>query len=180
MWSLAQSERGGRYLHLPRGVRARRDSDTLRLTRLTEPLPSLPALVGEYAIRLPQDPGERLETAAGDWLVSFQAVEPGQPNPYGGEESSQFTARLNRNALGEVVTVRTRRSGDRFQPSGMTGTKKLQDFFTDAKVPREQRDRVPLLVCDNGIAWVVGHRVAGWAAVSAGEEALRVSLINLG
>ena len=164
MLSLLRSRRGSRDLHLPRGVRARHDSDTLRLTRLTEPPPSLPALVGEYAIRLPQKPGERLETAAGGWLVSFQVVEPGQPNPYGGEESSQFTARLNRNALGEVATVRTRRPGDRFQPSGMTGTKKLQDFFTDAKIPREQRDHVPLLICDNGIAWVVGHRVAGWAA----------------
>ena len=180
MWSLMQSERGGLDLHLPRGVRARRDSDTLRLTRLTEPPPTLPALVGEYAIRLPQKSGERLETAAGGWLVSIQVVEAGQPDPYGGEESSQFTARLNRDALGEVATLRTRRPGDRFQPLGMTGTKKLQDFFTDAKVPRELRDSIPLLVCGNGIAWVVGHRVAGWAAVGAGEEALRVSLINLG
>ena len=169
MWSLAQSERGGRNLHLPRGVRAHRDSHTLRLTRLTEPPPSLPALAGEYAIRLPQKPGERLETAAGGWLVSFQVVEPGQPHLYGGEESSKFTARLNRDALGEVATLRTRRPGDRFQPSGMTGTKKLQDFFTDAKIPREQRDHVPLLVCDKGIAWVVGRRVAEWAV--AGDDA---------
>ena len=173
--SLAQSERGGLDLHLPRGVRARRDSNTLRLTRLTEPPPSLPALVGEYAIRLPQKSGERLETAAGGWLASFQVVEPGQPSPYGGEESSQFTARLNRDALGEVATLRTRRPGDRFQPLGMTGSKKLQDFFTDAKVPREQRDHIPLLVCERSIAWVVGHRVAGWAVGSPESRRLFVS-----
>ena len=180
MLSLLQSRQGGRDLHLPRGVRARRDSDTLRLTRLTEPTPSLPALVGEYAIRLPRKPGEILETAAGSWLVSFQVVEPGQPNPFGGEQSSLFTAQLNRDALGEVATLRTRRPGDRFQPSGMTGSKKLQDFFTDAKVPRELRDGIPLLVCGNGIAWVIGCRVAGWAAAGLGEEALRISFINLG
>ena len=72
--------------------------------------------------------------------------------------------------------MRTRRPGDRFQPSGMTGTKKLQDFFTDAKVPRALRDSVPLLVCERGIAWVVGHRVAGWAISAPEAAALLVSL----
>ena len=72
-------------------------------------------------------------------------------------------ARLRPDALGEEVTLRTRRPGDRFQPSGMTGTKKLQDFFTDTKIPRDRRDGIPLLVCERGIAWVVGHRVAEWA-----------------
>jgi tRNA(Ile)-lysidine synthase len=41
----------------------------------------------------------------------------------------------------------------------MTGQKKLQDFFVDAKVPRHQRCRVPLVVSGGEIAWVVGFRV---------------------
>ena len=169
MLSLLRRERDGRAMDLPRGVRAGRKSDTLCLSRQAGPHPPLPALVGEHTIRLPRGPGEKLETAISSWLVSLQILEPGQPNPYLERETSQFTAHLNRDALGEVATLRTRRPGDRFQPSGMTGTKKLQDFFTDAKIPREQRDRIPLLVCDNGIAWVVGHRVAGWA--TAGDDA---------
>jgi tRNA(Ile)-lysidine synthase len=47
--------------------------------------------------------------------------------------------------------------------------KKLQDFFTDSKVPRDWRDRIPLLVSGQGIAWVVGHRIAEWAKVDAGK-----------
>ncbi len=37
--------------------------------------------------------------------------------------------------------------------------KKLQDFFTDAKVPREERRRVLLVVDDEKICAVVGYRV---------------------
>ena len=45
----------------------------------------------------------------------------------------------------------------------MTEMKRLHNFFIDEKVPREWRDRVPLLVGDRGIAWVVGYRIAEWA-----------------
>ena len=56
-----------------------------------------------------------------------------------------------------LLTVRNRRHGDRFQPYGMQGTKKIKDFFIDAKVPRYERDRTPILVCGDEILWVVGY-----------------------
>lgn len=37
-------------------------------------------------------------------------------------------------------------------------SKKLQDFFTDRKVSRHKRGKVPLLVAPEGILWVVGMR----------------------
>ena len=63
--------------------------------------------------------------------------------------------------LGDKPFIRTWQEGDRFQPLGMSETKKLQDFFVDEKVPRRSRGRVPLLCATDGrIAWVVGHRMA--------------------
>ncbi|MCC6573388.1 MAG: tRNA lysidine(34) synthetase TilS [Planctomycetes bacterium] len=56
--------------------------------------------------------------------------------------------------------VRGRKDGDHLRPLGMDGDKKLQDIFTDAKVPRELRDGVPLVCDSNGIIWVVGHCIA--------------------
>src|SRR5262245_1771870 len=44
--------------------------------------------------------------------------------------------------------VRNRRPGDRFRPFGLRGNRKLQDFFVDHKVVREERDRVPIVVDD--------------------------------
>jgi tRNA(Ile)-lysidine synthase len=59
------------------------------------------------------------------------------------------------------LAVRNRRAGDRFQPIGAPGTRKLQDFFVDRKVPRAERDAVPLVVDGRDrIVWVVGQSVA--------------------
>jgi len=55
--------------------------------------------------------------------------------------------------------LRSRRNGDRFQPLGVFGTKKLKDFFIDEKVPRSQRDNVPILTDGNNILWIVGYQI---------------------
>lgn len=61
--------------------------------------------------------------------------------------------------LSEPLMIRSWKNGDRFFPSGMNGkSKKLQDFFVDAKVGRRDRDRIPLLVAPEGVLWVVGWR----------------------
>jgi tRNA(Ile)-lysidine synthase len=59
---------------------------------------------------------------------------------------------------GNALSVRNRRPGDRFRPIGLGGRKKLQDYFTDRKIPRAGRDLVPLVVDANDrIVWVAGH-----------------------
>ena len=55
------------------------------------------------------------------------------------------------------LTIRNRQQGDRFQPYGMQGTKKIKDFMIDAKVPRDERERVPMLVCGDAVLWIVGY-----------------------
>jgi tRNA(Ile)-lysidine synthase len=63
--------------------------------------------------------------------------------------------------LASSLGVRARRPGDRFRPLGLDGVKKLQDFFVDRKVPRGERDRVPIVVDDRDrIVWVAGHAIA--------------------
>jgi len=76
-----------------------------------------------------------------------------------------FQAYLSRAAVGEELVVRTRKAGDRFQPLGMEGTKKLKEFMIDARIPRAWRDGVPLVVGKEGVAWVVGWRIAHWARI---------------
>ncbi|MDE2844912.1 MAG: tRNA lysidine(34) synthetase TilS [Chloroflexota bacterium] len=76
-----------------------------------------------------------------------------------------FTAWFHPASLGTGLLLRNRSAGDRFQPLGMANFKRLHNFLIDEKVPRHWRDRVPLLVSDRGIAWVVGYRIAEWAKV---------------
>jgi tRNA(Ile)-lysidine synthase len=49
----------------------------------------------------------------------------------------------------------------------MAGEKKLQDVFVDAKVPRRQRDSVPVVCDDAGIVWVAGYRITERVRVTA-------------
>ena len=57
------------------------------------------------------------------------------------------------------LVLRQWRAGDRIYPRGMGGrSKKLQDFFTDVKLSRDERLRIPLLAAPEGILWVVGRR----------------------
>ena len=57
------------------------------------------------------------------------------------------------------ITIRRRREGDRFTPLGMSGSKKLKDFFIDLKISKDKRDNIPLICFGDDIAWVVGWRI---------------------
>ncbi len=57
------------------------------------------------------------------------------------------------------LMVRTRWPGARFHPLGAPGHKKLKSFFIDRKVPRAERDRIPLVVSGAEIVWVAGYQL---------------------
>ena len=65
---------------------------------------------------------------------------------------------LDADRLGARVQVRSLRPGDRFQPLGMAGHKKLSDFLIDAKWPKISRDEVLVLARGEEIAWVAPLR----------------------
>ncbi len=75
----------------------------------------------------------------------------------------KFEATLDYKKLKETfvaaspLIVRNRQRGDRFQPYGMQGRKKIKDFLIDAKVPRYERNSIPLLVCEDQVLWIIGY-----------------------
>ncbi len=64
------------------------------------------------------------------------------------------------NQLTFPLKIRAWKEGDRFQPFGMKGTKKVSDFLIDEKVPLALKDQVCILISGDRIAWVVGYRTA--------------------
>jgi tRNA(Ile)-lysidine synthase len=74
-------------------------------------------------------------------------------------EGSPWTAFFDAEKVHYPLTLRSFRPGDRFVPLGMTGHKKLKDFFVDLKVPMEQRHSTPILCCDDTPVWVCGFRI---------------------
>ena len=62
--------------------------------------------------------------------------------------------------VGDQVRLRYWRPGDRFQPIGMKSSQKLQDIFTNLKVPRHERfRRVVATTADGVVWWVEGLRI---------------------
>ena len=76
--------------------------------------------------------------------------------------------------VSQPLMVRNWLPGDRFHPFGMGGhSKKLQDFFTDLKIPTTTRSLIPLVVAPEGILWVVGYRQDDrWVPTAATERCL--------
>ena len=67
---------------------------------------------------------------------------------------------LDADKIEGALTMRAVRDGDRFAPLGMTGTKKIGDYFTDRKVDRPLRDETPVVTDSRGIVWLVGFEIA--------------------
>lgn len=56
------------------------------------------------------------------------------------------------------LELRKWREGDRFQPFGMKGNKKISKFLKDEKLSLAAKEKVWLLCSDQQVVWVVGHR----------------------
>jgi tRNA(Ile)-lysidine synthase len=74
-----------------------------------------------------------------------------------GVNSEHFDA----DKVGRAIDLRHWQPGDRFQPIGMAGGVKLQDLFTNRKIPRVERRRlVVATTAKGGLFWVEGLRLA--------------------
>ena len=77
------------------------------------------------------------------------------------------------------LRLRYWQSGDRFQPLGMKGkSKKLQDFFSDLKLTRFEKEQVLLLESEGEICWVVGYRIDERFKITDATEQVIMVKIN--
>ncbi|MDP9276409.1 MAG: tRNA lysidine(34) synthetase TilS [Chloroflexota bacterium] len=129
--SLAATEDGSSSLDLP-GGRAIREYGLLRIV-CDRPVES-------------SDPASSLELGQEIIWNDWRLVLGGRAN--GGQE-----AEVPKKLLRKLV-VRQRLDGDRMATSGHR--KKLQDLFTDAKIPASQRSRWPVIASEDGVWWVPG------------------------
>lgn len=95
----------------------------------------------------------------------------------GGQRNSADRLFLDPSILSRRLELRYFRNGDRFVPSGMTGTKKLKDFFIDRKLPLELRRKTPILLCDGELVWVCGIQAASIPHLlpAEGDTAVRLT-----
>jgi len=68
-------------------------------------------------------------------------------------------ASLDFDKLKFPLNIRRWEQGDLFYPLGMTGKKKVSDYFIDQKFSLDQKNSVWLLVSGKDIVWIIGHRI---------------------
>jgi len=77
----------------------------------------------------------------------------------------------------DTLFVRAWQKGDRFRPAGMQGSKKLQDFFVDEKIPRSERHQLPIIVDEQDRILSVAHFRVAEDAVHL-KQCLRINKIK--
>jgi tRNA(Ile)-lysidine synthase len=75
--------------------------------------------------------------------------------------ASPAVACLDYDKLNFPLLIRKWEQGDYFQPFGMSGLKKLSDFFIDNKVSIPDKEETWLVTSGKDIVWVVGMRIDG-------------------
>lgn len=87
--------------------------------------------------------------------IRLRFADAGDAQAFAGRQIARFDA----GRFTHPLVLRSWEPGNWFCPQGMAGRrKKLQDYFSDIKLPRERRADVPVLVAPEGILWIGGHR----------------------
>ncbi|MBQ8970584.1 MAG: tRNA lysidine(34) synthetase TilS [Lachnospiraceae bacterium] len=176
-------KQSGRRIELPKGVTALRVNDRLKIGHiiigsfsfLEEEIQETPLVInGRTDVK---------EAAynRGDIAVSFycevQDYEAGMGFP-----QKSYTKWFDYDKINSDLCVRTRRSGDRISLNGGAGgeiSQSLKKFFTNTKVPVDERDRVLLVAAGSDIVWAVGHRIGERYKIDAEtKRVLKIEVIN--
>lgn len=82
------------------------------------------------------------------------------------EAESPLVVYFDYDCISHDLVLRTRKKGDRMWIAGVGGHKKVKDIFIDAKIPREKRDTIPILVAGKEILWIAGVQKSSHGAVN--------------
>lgn len=123
-----------------------------------EPVDLIASSIGEYEL---ESAKIMIEKVAGKEVV------------FGESKTSYFDSRT----LKFPLRIRSWKEGDRFQPLGMQGEKKISDFLIDEKVPLALKNRIMVIESEERIAWVVGMRISeAFKVETDAEEVIKITL----
>jgi tRNA(Ile)-lysidine synthase len=112
-------------------------------------------------------PGERPRTVAPSLLMIPGTTDLGDGGSIHAEEvpssdvaGSSESVVVDASEICDPLVVDAIHPGDRMRPLGMEGTRKLSDLLVDEKVPRHERQAVPVVRDGERIVWLAGVRMS--------------------
>ncbi len=89
------------------------------------------------------------ECEFGEYIISAFREDKKRDNNY------EFVTCLKE---GDELFIRAREEGDKILPIGMENYKKVKDIMINSKIPKEERDKIPVILLKDEIVWVAGVR----------------------
>ena len=87
-----------------------------------------------------------------------------------------YTKWFDCDKIKDTPEVRTRREGDYLLLEDGS-RKSIRRFMIDARIPRDERDQVPLLADGPHVMWVIGYRISGYYKIT--EDTRRVMEVRV-
>ena len=194
----------GKRLDLPGGLIAERVTGGVRLMRREETAeafsrrtadagrgtadacPAVPLIPGEEAVCtglcLPGDEaaGKDMRFPT-DWTAAtaLKVTADFAPTVPQVIEEKRYTKYIDYGKIKGTLLIRTRRPGDYLVTRSDGARKRLSDYFTDEKVPKEKRDSIPLVADGSEIVWVIGMRLGySYRITEETSQALVLEVFN--
>lgn len=168
-------------LMLPEGIRIQRDQnllsffqvDRLHWNSRNEPCPQRKPFF--YRIERPH---EKTTVTIAETGMILEFCELSFDPEAHDNIISRLIAFLDMDLLSFPLVLRSIVPGDRFNPSGMTGVQKVKKYFIDHKIDRALRQESPVLLNQDKIVWLVGHRISEIARTSPStKRVLKIEIV---
>jgi|LSQX01.3.fsa_nt_gb tRNA(Ile)-lysidine synthase len=152
---LVDNGKTGSMLHLPGGLRVRKYYKTFKIYE-----ESSEKAIGDFDLKL-VIPGvthiNELDSCIyAEVLDDFNIKELNELKEAKSNSMEQF---FDYDKTIGGINVRRRKDGDIIKPLKSIGTKKLKEYFIDNKIPRDLRDKIPLVAIGKEIIWIIGYKI---------------------
>ena len=143
---LIKKGKAGDRIYLPNGIRAIKSYSTVIITSES------PKKLSTYQVDIPKEIFLRENST----IIEITELSMDKIHDFG-DGKSIFYADADK--IKFPLTIRPRKEGDFFYPFGLGRKKKIQDFFVDEKIPRDERDLVPIIESEGNIVCIAGYRL---------------------
>ena len=132
---LVESSKPNAFVNLPNGIRVIKEYNNLYIDNLN-------AEIEDFRIEF----GNKI-------IIDGDTIEIVNES----DDTSNYTIKLNSEEIKLPLYIRNIKISDRMYVKGLNGSKKIKYIYIDLKIPKEKRNRLPILVDnDDNILWLPG------------------------